>query len=48
MDKLADNTGPTTPELKRKRKNSVLTALILGAIALGIFVAFVGSAVLGH
>lgn len=35
-------------ELKYKRKNVVRTALLLGAIALAIFVIFVGSAVLGH
>ena len=35
-------------DLKRRRKNVIRTALLLGAIAIGIFAAFVGSAVLGH
>lgn len=35
-------------ELKRQRKKALVTALVLGAIALGIFVTFVGSAVLGR
>jgi len=35
-------------DLKRKRKNAVRTALVLGVIALAIFVTFVGSAVLGR
>jgi hypothetical protein len=35
-------------DLKRKRKNSVRTALVLGVIALAIFATFVGSAVLSR
>ena len=48
MNKTVDKLELGDDELKRRRKNTVLTALVLGAIALGIFVAFVGSAVLGH
>ena len=35
-------------ELKRKRAQAVKTAVVLGIIALAIFAAFVGSAVIGR
>ena len=35
-------------EIRQKRARAVKTALLLGAISLAIFAAFIGSAILGH
>jgi len=42
------NNDISAQELRQKRKRARRTALILGFIALAIFAAFVGSAVLGR
>ncbi|MGD9264875.1 MAG: hypothetical protein PVJ71_03760 [Lysobacterales bacterium] len=38
----------SSQDLQARRKKAVRTAIILGLVALAIFAAFVGSAVLGH
>jgi hypothetical protein len=41
-------TDMSSQDLQARRKKAVRTAIILGLVALAIFAAFVGSAVLGH
>jgi hypothetical protein len=40
--------GGQTDDLRRKRAQAVKTAVVLGIIALAIFAAFIGSAVIGR
>jgi hypothetical protein len=42
------NTELETQELKLRRGKAVKTALVLGFIALAIFAAFIGAAVMGR
>ena len=42
------NDDPQSRELQRKRARAVKTAWVLGFIAVAIFAAFIGSAVIGR